>query len=146
MENRFTGSLTVFSKCNIWCKDLPYCSCLRCYSSWLRQWSCLYPSRTPITLRAGKLCFRTGPCIPSRDGAGLDSMMPAEHSLVHREDLSLEYRIMPHFRCSQHLPCLLKQCFPSPRFVHLVLIKRKKASRDMGVAAVSYEAQVLGFF
>lgn len=70
----------------------------------------------------------------------------SEHLLAHREDLSLECRIMLHFGRSQHLPCLFKPCFPSPRFMHLVLIKRKKASRVTGVAAVSHEARVLGFF
>lgn len=91
-----------------------------------------------------ELCFRTGPCLPSEDGAGLDSML-AEHLLVHREDLSLECRITLHSGCSQHLACLLKPCFPSPRCVHLALIKSKKASRDTGVAAASHAAQVWVF-
>lgn len=58
VENRFTASLTLVSKCNIWCKGSPYCLCLLCYSSWLRQQSCLYPSRTPTSPPSGQAVFQ----------------------------------------------------------------------------------------
>lgn len=58
VENRFTTSLTLLSKCNVWCKGSPYCLSLLCYSSWLRQWSCLYPSRMPTYPESRQAVFQ----------------------------------------------------------------------------------------
>lgn len=121
------------------------CLCLRCCFAWLRQESCRCPSRMPASPESEREpCFTTGPRAASGDAAGLGWLLPAEQGgFVTGVQNDAPLRVLS---APPSPPQTFRPGFPSPRLVHVILIKRKKASGGTGAAAVSREAVCVFFF